>query len=44
MKVPQEQPRPPDSFVRFQATVKRLLNVSKKELDERLVLQPDLCR
>jgi len=35
-RAPQEDPRPPESFVRFEQMVKRLLTVSKKELDDRL--------
>ena len=34
-----EQPRPPDSFVRFENLVKRVLKVSKTELDARLAAQ-----
>jgi hypothetical protein len=33
---PRDGPRPSDSFKAFQETVKRLLTVSKQELDERL--------
>lgn len=36
---PNDQPRPPDSFVRFENLVKRVLKVSKTELDARLAAQ-----
>ena len=38
-KTPSEEPRPPESFLRFQEAVKRLLTVSKKELNERLAAE-----
>lgn len=38
-KTPSEEPRPPESFIRFYAAVKRLLTVSKTELNARLAAE-----
>ena len=35
-KQPDDQPRPPPSFRRLEKVMKRLLKVSKEELDERI--------
>jgi len=38
-KTPDDHPRPPPSFRRFEQTMKKLLKVSKEELDQRLAAE-----
>lgn len=43
-KKPDDQPRPPPSFIRFQKTMRSILKVSKAELDQRIASEREKKR